>query len=616
MIFHKKLDNVHRSRQKFCERYASWLQRNVRLKVSTAASDAEQPKPSSVRGRPQISFEEASTKTKKRRVKELVACRTSTELRFAADLADKLPAHPRRSSLTLSKSSLSPHQALALYLDLDLSDRKYKLLRSVVNGAHNNCFPSLYSLNVTKNSLLPTNMTVDDISASVNLLELLELTVQSIIKIVRLEGSNELKLVCKWGFDGSSGHSQYKQTFTNASSTDEYLFLIAMVPLKLVDMGTQKDVWINPRPSSTLYCRPIKFIFQKETAELVRHEESMMSNTIGQLQTSEIELDNGRKCRVNFEMLFTMLDGSVSNILSNTNSTSKCCICGAKPTEMNTENVVNRPPAEEQYRFGLSTLHCWIRFFECVLHIGYRLPIKKWQVRGNELKEIVEKNKKRIQSEFKAKMGLWVDKPKPGYGSTNDGNTARRFFSNPDLSSEITGVNKDLIYNFSIILRVLASGYSINVDRFKLLLEETRKLYIHLYDWYYMPSSVHKILIHGCEVIASFSLPIGQLSEDALEARHKEVRKHRLHHTRKFSRVSSNTDLLRMLLLTSEPLISSTRQTVTREKLKPDGDIRKYIEEPEKLSSSLNEGDYNLMNIDNLTIDSESSSEENLSDSD
>lgn len=31
-------------------------------------------------------------------------------------------------------------------------------------------------------------------------------------------------------------------------------------------------------------------------------------------------------------------------------------------------------------KFGLSTLHCWIRFFECLLHLSYRLDFKKWQV--------------------------------------------------------------------------------------------------------------------------------------------------------------------------------------------------------------------------------------------
>jgi len=36
---------------------------------------------------------------------------------------------------------------------------------------------------------------------------------------------------------------------------------------------------------------------------------------------------------------------------------------------------------EKYFKFGLSTLHAWIRFFECLLHISYRLDFKKWQVR-------------------------------------------------------------------------------------------------------------------------------------------------------------------------------------------------------------------------------------------
>ncbi|XP_030763922.1 uncharacterized protein LOC115888358 isoform X1 [Sitophilus oryzae] len=243
---------------------------------------------------------------------------------------------------------------------------------------------------------------------------------------------------------------------------------------------------------------------------------------------------------------------------------------------MNLENI-SRPSQIENYRFGLSTLHCWIRFFECLLHIGYRLPIKSWQVKGAENKEIVENNKKKIQAEFKSRMGLIVDKPKPGYGSSNDGNTARCFFYNPELSSEILGIDKNLIVKFSIILRVLASGRPIKIENFKELLGETKQLYLDLYRWYYMPSSVHKVLEHGCEIIESFSLPIGQLSEDDLEARHKEVRKYRLFHTRKCSRISSNTDLLKRLSITSEPLISTKRKVTTRKSNKLDIDVQKYL---------------------------------------
>lgn len=34
----------------------------------------------------------------------------------------------------------------------------------------------------------------------------------------------------------------------------------------------------------------------------------------------------------------------------------------------------------KMFKFGLSTLLLWIRCFEGILHISYKLDIKKWQV--------------------------------------------------------------------------------------------------------------------------------------------------------------------------------------------------------------------------------------------
>lgn len=36
--------------------------------------------------------------------------------------------------------------------------------------------------------------------------------------------------------------------------------------------------------------------------------------------------------------------------------------------------------------------------------------------------------KTKIQDDFRKRLGLLIDVPKPGFGSSNDGNTARRFF--------------------------------------------------------------------------------------------------------------------------------------------------------------------------------------------
>jgi hypothetical protein len=62
-------------------------------------------------------------------------------------------------------------------------------------------------------------------------------------------------------------------------------------------------------------------------------------------------------------------------------SSQTCYICGCKPTRFNDiDSIKNIPNKTENYRFGLFTLHEWIRFFEYCLHLAYRLEFKTWQV--------------------------------------------------------------------------------------------------------------------------------------------------------------------------------------------------------------------------------------------
>lgn len=98
-----------------------------------------------------------------------------------------------------------------------------------------------------------------------------------------------------------------------------------------------------------------------------------------------------------------------------------------------------------------------------------------------------------------------------GKGTSNDGNTARRFFKNCDKSANITDVDKNLIQRFGNILFAMSSGHEVNVPEFKMYTADTAKLFISLYPWYNMPSSVHEILIHGADVINAALLPIGKV---------------------------------------------------------------------------------------------------------
>lgn len=271
------------------------------------------------------------------------------------------------------------------------------------------------------------------------------------------KSSSYLTLIGKWGFDGSSGHSQYKQKFENNYLEDSCLFMTSYVPLELIvksdNDNEQKIIWKNPRPSSTRYCRPIRIQFQKESENLIKNEELYFKNKIQQLTPTEFNTATNQKIYIEHVIQLTMVDGKVCNALSETSS-SKCYIFQAKPTEMNDINkCLQKEVKADRYEFGLSPLHAYIRFFEYFLHVSYKLEITQWQIRGEENKELFQRRKKNIQSEFREKMGLIVDYPKTGgSGNSNDGNTARKFFNNSHLSAEITGIEQHLIESCATLL--------------------------------------------------------------------------------------------------------------------------------------------------------------------
>lgn len=85
-------------------------------------------------------------------------------------------------------------------------------------------------------------------------------------------------------------------------------------------------------------------------------------------------------------------------------------------------------------------LHARIRILVSILHLAYKLKVKKYRKRkSKEEKELEHHAKREILKRFRVETGQIIDMPKSNFGNTNDGNTSRRFFENPKLASEITG---------------------------------------------------------------------------------------------------------------------------------------------------------------------------------
>jgi len=81
------------------------------------------------------------------------------------------------------------------------------------------------------------------------------------------------------------------------------------------------------------------------------------------------------------------------------------------------------------------------------------------------------------------------------------------------------------------LLQCFASGYKINASKFgEYALDTARKL-ISLYPRYYLPPSVHKILVHAPDVTNYALVPIGELSEEAAESKNKDIKMFRRQQT-------------------------------------------------------------------------------------
>lgn len=58
--------------------------------------------------------------------------------------------------------------------------------------------------------------------------------------------------------------------------------------------------------------------------------------------------------------------------------------------------------------------------------------------------------------------GVLIDNPKDNLGNTDNGNTARKFFSDRVVTSNITDLDQNLIYRCSVILKTLNSNYYVH----------------------------------------------------------------------------------------------------------------------------------------------------------
>lgn len=181
----------------------------------------------------------------------------------------------------------------------------------------------------------PSGIRVNEHEAEVPLQDALNHTATRICESLRgiifkrISAANRQKIIlpCKYGFDGSSGHSQYKQSCTSKDGIefqDSSMMSTCFVPLRLiyVDAITKKEivVWINPVPSSPIYCRPLWLQFLKENPRAIANEKAWIDEQIAKLTNLQISVGSVNII-IAYQIFPTMFDVKTINALTYTNST-------------------------------------------------------------------------------------------------------------------------------------------------------------------------------------------------------------------------------------------------------------------------------------------------------
>lgn len=333
IILNKKWNKYYRNYSKFVQKEDQWLKTVFNFSSKIATDNV---------GRPAKIFSECSERTKKKKVLPLLKSYTSPELTYA--ISTKLQKSGKRSTALLLKEanesptrankilkvfknsdSIKPvpftvDEALAFIIDNNLTKEQYINIRRSSKLRNCDIYPSYDNILLAKEKCYPDNLHITESTCKIPVQNLLDHTINRIFKTnsiatIKSRMSN-FEILCKWGCDGSSGQAQYKMKFQSDPSikiSDNDLFMFSLVPIQLRCLIDEEVfvIWQNLRPSSTKFCRPIQFMFMKETMENTKKEVEAIETQIGSLSPTIVTFQDNI-LSVRHKLIFTMVDGKVN----------------------------------------------------------------------------------------------------------------------------------------------------------------------------------------------------------------------------------------------------------------------------------------------------------------
>lgn len=138
-------------------------------------------------------------------------------------------------------------------------------------------------------------------------------------------------------------------------------------------------IWENPRLSSTLWCRPIRMLYNKETMKFTRKQVREVQSKIMGLQLFVKE-----RLTCHYKMYLTVLNDKIICALTKVGA-QNCHICWASWARHFRVNELNRSELADPMRmiYGLTTTHGLMKCMDLILKLSYRGVLEKYTIKGS-----------------------------------------------------------------------------------------------------------------------------------------------------------------------------------------------------------------------------------------
>ena len=372
---------------------------------------------------------------------------------------------------------------------------------------------------------------------------------------------DSLILTGKTGADGqgSMGNHNTKETL-EGNINDSSIYNVCYVPMSLKTRDG-RTIWLNEEPNSPYLTKPLYCGFKKETHDEIATHYHDLKLQEENLKPKEFLHSGGKVISVYPTISNTMYDGkSVVAISKEINSKSisylSCPICLKRGDEFTDPNIfkTNDNLNPEILDLGPSVLHCLLRSMEGLFNLGVRAKVGPGFAMTSE--EYI-KVKEEMKNAFKEKLNLKLFVVCPKFGTTNNGNACRKFFLEAETTAAILDLPVSLIRGIGELNKMLSDPNQVyDAVQYELKARQMFKIMTtteRFKDLAPMSPTIHRIIVHGAKFIKHFKdVPIGALSESALEHRNKYVRQFRNSHSRRGSTKNCIHDIGVRLFITTD----------------------------------------------------------------